>query len=115
MATSVPFIPANLDEYFEPDAHAQITEGGRLSRNSFERLRSGVAMKVADLLVGSPFRGQQEYDTIYIDSRHKPIHHPTPTAIPAETYRASLGNNAAAGSAAAGAKRSLAAAGRRPR
>ncbi len=96
----VPFQKNDLEEYFAPGEFTQLTDGERLVRKSFEKYKSGAEVRGNDLLAASAFQELQlEYDTIYMDSRHKPMHHPSPTAIPAAAYRASLGNNAAAKSA----------------
>lgn len=91
------FTTSPLQEFFARGEFTQLSDGQRLSTKSFEQFKSGLEVKGNDALVSSLFRELQlEYDTIYMDSRYKPVKFINATAVQASAFRAFIGNNAAA-------------------
>jgi hypothetical protein len=91
------FTVTPVQEFFARGEFTQLSDGQRLSTKSFEKFKSGLEVKGSDQLVSSTYRELQvEYDTIYMDSRYKPIKYINNTAIQAVPFSAFIRNNAAA-------------------
>lgn len=90
----------DLKEYFAPNEFYSLSEDQRLARESFELMTSGAKVTNTSnaLTSGAYHQIKQEYETIYMDSRYKPVRYSIKSLIDDTTYYSMRAGGSAASS-----------------